>query len=223
MKKQILSILPFLVVCQFATAEETQETSGFYGSTFGGAAVFNDGSVDVFGRISGAADFEIETGLSLGLRLGYDFGMLRLEGEYTYASGDIDSLETSTADVNVNSDFTSNGLMLNGLVDFDLDTITLSVGLGLGATNVEYGKMESNGITAVGAVDETVFAYQGILRASYNVSARSAIGLSYRYIVTEEVNSSARVDDGLGALVTRNHDFDSVGVSLFEIFFSYEF
>jgi opacity protein-like surface antigen len=223
MKKQILSILPLLVACQFVTAEETQEASGFYGSAFGGAAIFNDGSVDVSTNTSGAADFEIEAGLSLGLRLGYDFGTFRVEGEYTYASGDIESLETSTGDVSVDSDITSNAVMLNALVDFDLSSsVLLSAGVGIGASNVQYGSVEIGGSTVVDAVDETVFSYQGIIRASYLLSENATLGVSYRYLVTDDVSGS-------GGVITSSPDqrseidFDSVGVSLFEIFFSYEF
>jgi opacity protein-like surface antigen len=82
--------------------------------------------------------------------------------------------------------------------------------------------MENGGITAVDDVDETVFSYQGIIRASYLLSENATLGVSYRYLVTDDVKGSGVVATSSPGQRS-DLNFDSVGVSLFEIFFSYEF
>ncbi|PXA05119.1 hypothetical protein DDZ13_03925 [Coraliomargarita sinensis] len=228
MKKQILTLVPALLVWNFSLAEESAATSegAFYGNVFGGFAVFGDGSVDVAANPSGETDFEIESGYSAGLLLGYDFGTFRLEGEFSHITGDIDTLELDTGDADVDSDFESNSLMINGLFDFDFDNIplTLSLGAGIGASKVEYSSMvDVNDFTLVDDIDETVLIYQGIIRGSYALNERASLGLSYRYVVTEDTSSSGTVDTGATTTADSDIEFDSVGVSLFEIFFSYDF
>jgi opacity protein-like surface antigen len=225
MRKYILALVPAILACNLASAEEQVSNDGiFYGNGFAGFAVFGNGTVDVAANDSGDADFDIESGYSAGLLLGYDFGTFRVEGEFSHVSGDIDGLETNSGDVDVDSDYESNSLMINGLMDFEFDSapITLSVGLGIGASQVEYSTMENSGIVAVDAVDETVLICQGIIRGGYAFSENATLGLSYRYVVTDGISSSGSVSTG-ASLEESDIDFDSVGVSLFEIFFSYDF
>lgn len=224
MNKLILSFLSIVAVCHLSMAEEVSSNPGFYGDIFGGAAVFQDGEVNVITTASQAErEFEIDTGYSTGLRLGYDFGSFRVEGEYTYAAGDISSLEASPNSVSVSSEYTSHSLMLNGLIDYDLSPFLISAGVGLGASNVEYGKMSVSGLTAVDDVDGSVFSYQGILRASYQVSERALIGFSYRYVVNEGLDDSGSIDTSTTTTVSSDFKYKEVGISLFEIFFSYDF
>lgn len=225
MKKYILALIPVILTCNFASAEEhASKDEGFYANGFAGLAVFGDGTVDVEANNSGDADFEIESGYSAGVLLGYDFGSFRVEGEFAYVTGDIDELETNTGDVDVDSDFTSSSLMINGLYDFELDSmpLTFSVGAGIGASQVEYSKMENSGIVAVDNIDATVLVYQGILRGAYAFNENASLGLSYRYVVTDDIGGSGNVATNIGTQKS-DIDFNSLGVSLFEIFFSYDF
>lgn len=228
MNKQILILVPAVFAWNFSLAAESTQPAedAIYGNVFGGFAVFGDGSVDVEANPSGSTDFEIESGYSAGLLLGYDFGQFRLEGEFSHITGDIDTLELDTGDADVNSDFESNSLMINALVDFEFESapVTLSFGAGVGASKVEYSSMvDVNGFVLVDDIDETVLIYQGIVRGSYAFNERASLGLSYRYVVTEDVSGSGTVDTGALSTSDSKMDFDSVGVSLFEIFFSYDF
>ena len=70
MKKKNYQIIPLLFVCCMANAEELSQSAelsesleptvstGFYGSVFGGIAIFGDGTVDVQENTSGEADFD---------------------------------------------------------------------------------------------------------------------------------------------------------------------
>ena len=193
-----------------AVAKDADSGKGFYTNAFAGLALIEDGSLTVKSAGLRDLEFEINSSMSAGLLLGYDFGSFRVEGEYTYVSGDIDTLKTDTGDVSVDSEFESNSLMLNGLFDFDLNPVTLSAGLGLGASKLEYGKMVSGGPPLADDTEDTVFVYQGILRGNYAFTENASLGLSYRYVVTADVSESGV-------------DYDGVGASLFEVFFSYQF
>lgn len=229
MNKYILAIAPVFLACNIVSAgEQASYEGGLYGNIFGGVALFEDGAVDVAANPSGESSFEIESGYSAGLLLGYDFGTFRVEGEFSHITGDIDELELDTGDTGVNSDFESNSLMINGLVDFEFESVplTLSLGAGLGASQIDYSSMKdslNNDFVLVDGVDETVFVYQGIIRGTYSFNDRASLGLSYRYVVTDDINGSGTVDTGATTTAESDIDFDSVGVSLFEVFFSYKF
>lgn len=226
MKKQLSFGIVYILATSFTVALGASETdTGAYGNVFAGFAAFGNGNLDVEELTLGDGDFDIESGYSAGLLLGYDFGSFRLETEFTSVSGDIDSIDTNTGTVDVSSDYTSNSLMLNSLYDFELDSspLVFSVGVGIGMSNVDYSKFESGGIIVADDIDDTVFMYQGIIRGSYAFSENAALGLSYRYAVTGGASGSGMVTPTQGNSVTSNHDFDSVGASLFEVFFNYRF
>lgn len=234
MKKKNYQIIPLLFVCCMANAEELSQSAelsesleptvstGFYGSVFAGIAIFGDGTVDVQENTSGEADFEINDGLSGGLRLGYDFGQFRLEGEYTRTFGDIEELETSTGAVEVNSEFVGNSLLINGLIDIELDAVLLSLGAGVGVIHSSYDIMQNGDIVAVDDSSETVLGYQGIIRASYSLSEDASVGVAYRYFSTADVSDSGLVHTNVPDSPSQI-GFDGVAMSIFEIFISYDF
>jgi len=193
----------------------------FYGSLAGGVALFGDGRVDVSSNPSGASDFEFDTGLSAALRLGYDFGSLRLEGEISQIQADISNLDTVTGPVSVGSEYTSLGFMINGLWDFDFQPFVFSAGLGLGVSNSKFDEMSNAGFVAVAESEETVFAAQLILSAAYHLSENTSMGISYRYQMISDVNDQGFVDTEL--VSPSDMSFDNIDVSIFELFFTYEF
>lgn len=193
----------------------------FYGSLAGGVAFFQDGNVDVANNPSGDADFEFDTGSSFSLRLGYDFGSLRLEGEYNHLQADVSSLETNTGSVSVDSQFSNNGLMANAFWDFDFKPFVFSAGLGIGASKIKYDEMENSGFIAVAESEDTVFTGQLILSAAYSLNEKTSVGLSYRYQMISDLSDNGDVDTG-GAGKS-DIDFDNTNVSVLELFLSYRF
>lgn len=193
----------------------------FYGSLAGGVAFFQDGNVDVKSNRSGAADFEFDTGSSVSLRVGYDFGSFRLEGEFNHSQADISALETDTGSVSVGSQFSNNGLMANALWDFDLQPFVFSAGVGIGASQIKYDEMGNSGFIAVAECDEMVFSGQLILSAAYNLNENASFGINYRYQMMSDLNDSGYVDTG-GAGKS-DIDFDATDVSVLELFFTYRF
>lgn len=218
--------IPILVcsLCLLASvplsAKENEKS--WYGSIFGGVALFGDSEVDVKTNDSGSAVVEIDDGYVAGLRVGYDLGKFRLEGEYAYMQGDIGKLMTSTGDVDVDSDVRTNALMLNGVFDFDFDSFVLSAGVGVGLSSIKFGEMISSGFTAVSEISGTVFSGQGILEARYRISDTASIGLDYRYFATGGLSDEGYVDTEEGGGLS-DIDYDGLGVSRIEVFFTFRF
>lgn len=180
-----------------------------------GAAFFGDGAVDVNNNRSGAADLEIETGYSLALRAGRNFGPLRFEGEFHYVEADISAIDSSTGPISVNSNLTSIGLMGNALWDFDFKPFTLSVGGGLGFTHLNYEQMTDQENVLVAGCSKSVFAGQFIVGLGYEINEYTKLGLNYRYMMMSGLDDRGKVDTN--ALDSSDISFESVGVSIVEL------
>lgn len=202
-------------------APVSMNNGSFYGSLAGGVAFFQDGNVDVKKTPSGDADFEFDTGSSFSLRLGYDFGSLRLEAEYNHVQADVTSLSTDTGSVSVDSEFSGDSFMANALWDFDFKSFVFSAGVGIGASKTKYDEMENSGFVAVAESEATVLSGQLILSAAYNINEKASLGISYRYLMMSDLNDSGYVDTG-GAGKS-DIDFDATDASVVELFFSYRF
>lgn len=203
-----------------AGVQKQKNNGSFYGSLFGGVAFFQDGRVDVKNNPSGASDFEFDTGSSIGLRVGYDFGALRVEGEFSHSQADISTLDTNPGSVSVNSQYSNNGLMVNALWDFDFKPFVLSAGFGVGAGMVKYDQMANGGFIAVAESEDTVFSGQLILSATYSLNENTALGINYRYLMTSGVSDSGYVTTGNAP---SSIDFDGVDASMLELFLTYKF
>lgn len=193
----------------------------FYGSIAGGAAFVQDGRVKVKENLSGASDFEYDTGSSISLRAGYDFGSWRLEGEFNHTQADVSSLDLSGGSVGVDSEFSSNAFMANALWDFEFERFVFSAGVGVGFSKVKFDEMKSFGFVAVAESEDTVFSAQLILGAAYNLSERASVGINYRYQMISDVSDSGDVDTSIFG--KSDIDFDSTDISVLELFFTYRF
>lgn len=230
MKRKLVYASSLLLLSQGATmagqyeemSGETKNNGAFYSSLVGGVALFQDGKVDVKVNDSGAADFQFDTGTSMGLALGYDFGSLRLEGAFGYTQADISSLDTGTGSVSVDSQFSSYSFMANALWDFDFKPFVVSAGLGVGASKACFDQMDDNsGFIAVSESEETVFSGQLILSASYSLNEKTSLGVSYRYLMLSELNDNGYV--GTNGADASDIKFDGVNASLIELFVTYKF
>ncbi len=193
----------------------------FYVSPFGGVTIFRDGHVFVDNFLSGDADFEINNGYSAGLRMGYDFSPVRLEGEFSYAEGSIDSLHTATGTVQVDSEVETLSYMLNLLWDFDYRPFVFTVGAGAGASRVKFGEMSDGVFVAVAETRDTVFAFQGIVRAAWHFNNQSALGVNYRHLITHDVKGRGYV--GTNILERSDIEYDRLGIHLIEVFLLFRF
>lgn len=142
---------------------------------------------------------EYDTGLALAAAVGYDFGDMRLEGELSYLSSDVDSiLDVPTEDIGIDDyEMSLTSLMANGYYDIDLNAAGISPYLmgGIGITIAD-AKLEYDNITYEG--DETYFAFQLGTGVGIAVSDKLDLDLGYRYfrptgIEVEEYNWEASI------------------------------
>jgi len=110
-------------------------------------------------------------------------GPFRIEGEIGYRANTLSSL----------SDIDQLSVMANVLYDWQLgDRFALSFGGGLGMDRISWTGEEFT--FARVDDDDWCFAVQGIVAASYRLSAHTAIDLKYRYMRPMDVDLHALVD-----------------------------
>ena len=150
------------------------EKHGFYVGA--GGAYNHKSNADIEG---GAVDDKIDYGSGWGATVsaGYAFGGPRVELEGGYRRNKADDCPVAGCDGRM----TNWSAMVNALYDFDTGTpITPYAGVGVGAARAKVKDIGS----------KTVFAYQGILGVSYDVTNELKAFADYRYFATEDVKGT---------------------------------
>ena len=131
---------------------------------------------------------EYNSGFTGGVFAGYDYGMVRVEGEVRYLQADIDKFSALGVSLDAGADVNTWGYMLNGYYDFENSSaLTPYLGVGIGAAHVEIKNASLLGYSIPGKDKDTEFAYQFIAGIDYSVSQQMMVGLSYRYFGTSDL------------------------------------
>lgn len=147
-------------------------------STPAGTTVIDDGVVMKFKK----------PGLDLDLNLGYDFGLIRLEGELGYKRATVDSIGTRAATggtlttVNGKGNVGTTSAMVNLLLDVgDDDGVSFYAGPGIGWARVKMNNIVPG--TAPYDIEgkDSGLALQGIAGVRYAITPQLDVGLKYRY------------------------------------------
>jgi len=195
MKKVLLTLatLAFLVLPNLSCA--AQGRPGGYASLFLGVSLLDDTDVttDVFpdtyyDRI------EFDPGVYVGGTAGYDFGLIRLEGELSYRQNDMDTLsdrgDTNFHYSSVDGDVGLFAVMANAFLDIHNDSpITPYIGGGIGVATIYLSETSANidGIRQpiYAEDDESVFAYQIGCGLDIALNRQTSLDIGYRYFGTE--------------------------------------
>lgn len=125
--------------------------------------------------------FGFGIGVEVGMRIGSN---LRVEGELTYRSNDVDEVDG----VSTTAEMTSTTLMVNALYDFNSESgLTPYIGGGLGMSSVEFSISTSS-------YDDTVLAAQLIGGVMFELSPGLTMSVDYRLFGTQDLALGA----GLG-------------------------
>ncbi len=142
-----------------------------------------------------AIGIDYKRGYDVDVNLGYDFGLVRLEGELGYKRAKLDNLELSSAfrsalqadlsrTVNAETEFDLSGrttvksAMVNALLDFgNSESVNFFVGAGAGRARVKFA----------GDRDDA-WAYQLLAGVRAPVSDNIDLGLKYRYFQTAKLD-----------------------------------
>lgn len=181
MQKRILGLAAALGLAM-PMAAGAQVADGLYIS--GGVGLNYHAESDIEGsRLAGEADFDLGFGL-IGA-VGYSFGGPRVEAELSYRiNGTNDSSVTNLGIGPITApdgDFDTFAGMVNFYYDIDIDSIVtpyIGAGIGGGLSDFE------------GLGDEVVFAFQGIIGASFYIDENIDAFVDYRYFGTTKVEGS---------------------------------
>lgn len=143
--------------------------AGPYISAAGGVSIIHDSDWNYPGTPTDTIAYDTGYGLNLGV--GYDFGGVRLEGEYGYKSADVNDISGYSVS-GVDASF--NSFMVNGYYDIKTNSVaTPFLGIGLGLIK---GELDDNGYT----FDDTVLGYQLIAGVGFGLSKNVTLDVSYR-------------------------------------------
>ncbi len=161
-------------------------------------------------------DTELDNGYAFGVNAGYDHGLLfnnnigiRTELEYMYRNNEVDthSLNGGSPLAGAKGEVTSNAFMANAIAYIDTNTpVKPYAGAGIGFAMVEYDGYGVNAIPAVLDDDDTVFAYQGIIGAEYEITEELSITGDYRYFRTADLDITSAVNFSTSTEY-ENHNF----------------
>jgi outer membrane autotransporter protein len=135
------------------------------------------------------ADIEYNVGYSLSGVGGVEFNNgLRLEGELTYKSADMDKFKLNGLNESINSDISVLGALASAYFDFkNTSPFTPYLGGGLGIATIYLGRgTDSTGALIFNKDDDTVFAYQVGAGVGINAGSHLTIDLGYRYFGTTD-------------------------------------
>jgi len=187
-RKYLVAIPTFLLSVAFMSQPGHAEwyISGNVGAVFVNDSDISGSDPTIPASIDG--EIEFDTGFGINGAVGYGIGNVRLEGELSYRTADMDKLSgtatigslTLSGSGDVSGDVTSLGLMAN--VWYDIETGTKWVpfiGAGIGLANVD-AEIEGE------SEDDTVFAYQVGAGIGYEISDSTTATLGYRYFATSD-------------------------------------
>ncbi|MEA3486235.1 MAG: outer membrane protein [Thermodesulfobacteriota bacterium] len=166
----------FVLMCSPAFA-----AGNFYVTPQVGVTFLNDADISDNGVAFGTVGFD--AGYGAGISGGYDFGVIRLEGEAGYRKNDLDTISIpGEGEFPIPGETTALSLLLNCFVDFETGTgFTPYAGAGIGVAKVEFEASDEDI-----SEDDTVFAYQFVAGVGYAVAENVTLDVSYRYFATAD-------------------------------------
>jgi opacity protein-like surface antigen len=196
MKKALLTLAALSILILPSLTSAAQGRPGGYASVFLGVSLLDDTNVttDVypdtyFDRI------EFDPGVYVGGTAGYDFGMIRLEGELSYRQNEMDKLtdrgNTGFDYSGVDGDVGVFTAMANAFLDLHNDSpITPYIGGGMGLATIYISETSAtiDGIRQpiYAEDDESVFAYQAGVGLDIALNRQTSLDIGYRYFETEK-------------------------------------
>jgi len=217
MFKKILcaSVCASALMMTAANAEE-KETGLYAGLDVGYSILGGEDADSSNSSLDLGIDFEDNAFIDL--RVGYDYGVFRLEGEIGYHTHDAKSFSVLNNGGNafpVGNSAATRGeadlwsFMLNGVIDFgdlaDNPSVMPFAGVGIGLADLDLDNLRI-GSDLVGSGSETLFAYQFFAGFRFPVTEKLDVSLKYRYLATED----ATITDSLAQRFDVSYDVHDI-------------
>lgn len=203
MKKIIITIAGTVVLAIPAISGAASLKPGPYTSLFIGVSSLQDANTatDQFTVPITTFDdrVEFDPGVNIGGTLGYDFGIIRLEGELSYKYNEMDRItdrDTGESYRSVDGNIGTFAFMANAFVDLHNDTpVTPYFGGGIGVAVINLSDTyatDSLGIRRTLYIedDDSVFAYQVGGGLDIALNRQLSLDLGYRYFASEKADFS---------------------------------
>ena len=192
-----LTALAIPAICTAASARPGAYVSGFLGIN-----VNPDANVTSTDFVPPPQDFndrvEFDPNINIGGSAGYDFGIVRMEGELSYKNAGIGSVTSKNDGFrfhNVNGSIGALAMMFNGFFDLHNNSpFTPYLGGGIGFAGLHLSDTTSRGEPLYGAADDTVFAYQAGAGIEIALNPQCSLDIGYRYFVTDRANFDSDLD-----------------------------
>jgi len=194
MKRILLTLATLAVLTLPSLSSAAQGRPGGYASLFLGVSLLDDTDVTSYLYNTGETipeRIEFDPGVYVGGTAGYDFGIIRLEGELSYRYNEMDSITNRDFGVKyagVDGDVGIFAMMANAFVDFHNDSpITPYLGGGIGVATVYLSDTDGDGLLIYAEDDDSVFAYQVGGGLDIALNRQTSLDIGYRYFSTETV------------------------------------
>jgi len=191
----ILSTLAVPAICPAASAYPGAYMSGFLGINVNSDT--NTSGTDFFLNEDFNDRVEFDPGISIGGTAGYDFGIVRLEGELSYKNAEIGSVTSQNGFQfrNVDGRIGAGAMMFNGFFDLHNNSrLTPYLGGGVGFAGLHLSDTTSLGVPLYGDADDTVFAYQLGAGVEIDLNRFYSLDIGYRYFVTDRATFDSDLD-----------------------------
>ena len=190
MKKSTL-ILATLLTCAMTTnGFAAQSKPGAYVSGFLGFSNTNSATMETTDFLATPTAtyndrLEFDPGLFIGGTGGYDFGMIRLEGELSYRDAGINKVNS---DRSVDRNLGMLAMMINAWFDLENQTpVTPYLGVGVGFVSLNFDKDYYDRTTGAPVFYEdhaSTYAFQAGGGLELSMTPRFSLDLGYRYFMT---------------------------------------
>lgn len=212
-KYMLIAVAAFLLGFP-ALGSATTAEPGAYVTGFLGVSIPRDADVTGFDFDD---EVEFDPGIYLGGSGGYDFGLVRLEGELSYRYSEIDTIaeQGGTTYRNVDGNLGVFATMFNCFLDLhNASPVTPYLGGGIGFATLHlsntYGRDNFGKFIFYGSGDDTVFAYQGGAGIEIAFNRQLSMDLGYRYFATDDAEFDSH-NDIFSSMKFQSHNA-SVGI-----------
>ena len=175
------------------------QNTGFYMKADLGGNITQDADLkEFFGPVAPGSKVKFDPGVRAGLTGGYQFvNWFAAEAEVGYLENRIDSI--TGADRVHNAWFGNVPFLVNGKLQYPNSsrfTPYLGAGIGFSEALIDVGRIDLNGTSVHGNLNDTVFAWQGFAGLRYTLNERMGLSLEYRYFAAEGASWQADFTQG---------------------------
>jgi len=138
------------------------------------------------------ATYSYDKGLATSFAVGYQMDTIRFELEGNYSKNELLAITKSLTQA-ATGDFTKMGALANVYYDMYNDTnLISSVGVGIGATNIETKNLDTFNAIANEVSEDAALTYQGTLSLGYKFNEDIVATIRYRYLGMEALEEDTQ-------------------------------